>query len=955
VRTYLDRRTGHQRRETPTRGYEASARPRLFERDEFFAELRALLSTEWDRPSGPIVVEGRCGLGKTAFVGAAGQMAREAGLAVLQARAESLGDQVLGTIAERLLYSHVPEAPASQAAAGQPAAVGQLERLVRSLAADRGVLVAIDDAHLLDDDAVSWLRSLEGGPAHRRIRVLLSVAERLPQSPLRPVEAMLSAPHARVMSLTPLSTDGVSALVADCLRSYWSMPSDPSFVHACREATGGIPLFLISLLRELRSARVEPTATGARRVERATSPTIARWVLGKMSLLPEDAGRVLDALAVVGTPGDSDTVAKMTKLSVARVRSVTHLLTAADLLVRDDTRLAFVPLVRRTVYEEIDPALRAKLHLRAATHLHNRGTNPAEVVEHLLLTEPGHRQWVAQELARAGRAALQAGAVSEAVRYLRRYLAENPGSSQPYDVRLELVRAEAAVDERAAVEHLGDAVRGGASPDLAAGVAVSLTRIVTDVDVKAKLAGTLDEIAARLSRSDLTSRTELHIANALLAGPPGALVVAERLRSEMAEFPTGTLTERKAVALLAIADTVDPSRRPASEVADALRRALDEDQLASGDRVDSELWGRAVLALARSGGFEPADALARHAQAQARAGGFRAAEAEFLLTLAISLSMQGALRDAEAEARNALSLVHGEPWSRRPEAAACLAGVLLDQGRVDEVEEVLGQFAGLEIQPSAFEALSLLEQRARLRAHESRTAEALSDFLLAGQRAEALGVSSPAVTLWRSETALLLSREGRSAEATRVAGENLDLARAHGERWLIGAATRVVALVGPAGERVDRLEEAVELLEHGPAQLQLAQALADLGCALRANETSSSRARSVLRRAADIAFRHGATPLATRSATELRLSGARPRRLALWGPGALTSSERRIVELATAGLTNAEIAEELFVSEKTIEGHLVRAYRKLGVRSRRELKERLRPAREGSSGHIVER
>ncbi len=895
-------------------------------------------------------------MGKTAFVGAASQIAREAGVAVLQARADNLGEQMLGGIVERLLYSHVADASQVQPASAQPRlAVKQLDQLIRSLAAERGVLVALDDAHVLDEECVEWLQGLERGPSHRRIRVLLSVAERSPQSPLRPVDTLLSAQNARVMSLTALSADGVAALVADCLRGYWTLPIDQGFTDACCDATRGVPLFVIALLREMRSAHVEPTAAGVRRVEQATSPTVARWVLSRLSQLPEDVGRVLEAAAVVDMPGDTDILAKTTKLTVARVRAVTHMLTASDLLVREESRLTFIPLVRHTVYDEIDPATREKLHMRAATYLHNRGTDPAEVVEHLLHTEPGHRQWVAQALASAGQAALQAGSVSEAVRYLRRCLAETPGKFGPDDVRLDLVRAEAAVDQRAAVEHLGDAVRGGARPELAAGVAVSLTRIATDADVKAKLAATLDEIAGGLASSDLTSRTELCIASALLAGPPAALQVAEKLRSQLDDWHPGTQTERKAVALFAIADTVDPRTRPASDVADSLLRVIDEDHLASGDRVDCELWARAVLALARSGEFEQADKLARHAQSESRPRRFRTAEAEFLLTLAISLSMQGALRDAEAEVRTALSLAEGEPWPRRPEAAACLVSVLLDQGRADEADDVVRRFAGAEIQPSAFEALSLLEQRGRLRSQEGRAAEALSDFLLAGQRAESLGVCSPAVTVWRSEAALLLHREDRTAEAVRVASENAELARAHGAPWTVGSALRIEALVGPTTQRIERLEEAVEYLDHSPAQLQLAVALADLGCALRAAEASSTRARTVLRRAADIAFRQGASPLATRSATELRLSGARPRRLALWGPGALTSSERRIVELATAGLTNAEIADELFVSEKTIEGHLVRAYRKLGVRSRRELKERLPAAGEGPQGSLLER
>jgi DNA-binding NarL/FixJ family response regulator len=87
----------------------------------------------------------------------------------------------------------------------------------------------------------------------------------------------------------------------------------------------------------------------------------------------------------------------------------------------------------------------------------------------------------------------------------------------------------------------------------------------------------------------------------------------------------------------------------------------------------------------------------------------------------------------------------------------------------------------------------------------------------------------------------------------------------------------------------------------------------------------------------ELADRCGAAGLADTVRTELKAAGVRPRITALKGPDALTPSERRVAGMAAEGMTNREIAQALFVTPKTIEVHLYNTFRKLEIRSRREL------------------
>jgi DNA-binding CsgD family transcriptional regulator len=100
-------------------------------------------------------------------------------------------------------------------------------------------------------------------------------------------------------------------------------------------------------------------------------------------------------------------------------------------------------------------------------------------------------------------------------------------------------------------------------------------------------------------------------------------------------------------------------------------------------------------------------------------------------------------------------------------------------------------------------------------------------------------------------------------------------------------------------------------------------------------------ARGQLERGLDLAHHWGARRIASQARAELIAAGAKPRRDAITGRDALTASELRVARLAAAGRTNREIAQELFITTKTAEAHLSRAYRKLDVTRRTQLAEAL--------------
>jgi DNA-binding CsgD family transcriptional regulator len=267
--------------------------------------------------------------------------------------------------------------------------------------------------------------------------------------------------------------------------------------------------------------------------------------------------------------------------------------------------------------------------------------------------------------------------------------------------------------------------------------------------------------------------------------------------------------------------------------------------------------------------------------------------------------------------------------------ATLLVETLVDQGELEAAEQALAPIDS-EAESGSLIAAVLRFSRGRLRVSQGRVAEGLEEFLAVGALTTRALVASPGFLPWRSEAALAQLALGDQDSAQRLAEEELRLAQAFGAPRALGVAKRAAGLVAGGDRGAALLSEAVDDFERAGARLERARALADLGAMLR-RRNRRAEARQLLREAIDAAHRCGANALAALAETDLRATGARPRRIMLSGLDSLTASERRIAELAGEGLTNREIAQTLFVTARTVEGHLTSVFRKLQLGSRTEL------------------
>ena len=896
-----------------------------------------------------IFIEGPAGIGKSRLLAESRRRAAERELLVLSARGGELERDFPFGVVRQLFEAQLADegrrgrvlAGAAGAAApifglpgerpdGEAAgeatfgALHALYWLTLNLSAERPLMLSVDDLHWCDRASLRFVaylaRRLEDVP----VLLVGSLRPSEPAADQALLAELTSDPHGHVLLPGLLTAAAAAAVVRDRLGD----GVEPAFAEACHASTQGNPLLLSELLKALAADRVEPTAANVSVVADLGPRAVSRAVLLRLARLSDDAVRVGRAIAVLGEGADLGLVAAFEGLEPESVAAATRELVGAEILSAEPP-IGFVhPLVQAAVYRDLSPGERELHHERAAQLLVGMDAPAEQIAAHLLSTPTRGEAWVVDVLRAAAASALAKGAPDAAISSLLRALEEPLPPDQRPELLLELGAAEVLTSLPDATRHLQDAYESASEPGLRGHAADGLSRALSFMEYPDQAAELARRAVLELPAGfeDLGRRIE---ANELISIFFGARHDADRLERLRARRTVDAADGIGAKMLASIAAWGwAESAGPAESVVELARAALAGGELLRTDSVTSIV---ATLPLFLA---DLDEALEVHDEM--RAEGHRTGSVFTISSVQLwggyALLLRGELEEAESELRASFETL--ADWGIPTQSqwtTAFLAELLVERGLLEEARKLL---APVTYPPSGSDQAILLDRaHMTLLLAEGRFQDALEYADVYEERAG--WKRHPRYVPWRSLKAQALDRLDRRDEAIAVVAEEVAIAREWGSPGTVGRSLRVLGTI-EREDGLEHLEEACALLEQAPARLEQAKALAALGGAQR-RARRPTEAREPLRRALELAELCGAQPLMDAVRAEIYATGSRPRTTALRGVGSLTTSERRVAELAAAGQSNRDIAQTLYVTPKTIEVHLSNSYRKLGISSRRQL------------------
>ncbi len=795
--------------------------------------------------------------------------------------------------------------------------------LLADAAAERPLLLCVDDAQWIDAESLDVFAFLGRRVHAEGIVVLFAVRDG-------------ASAGVGVDGLPTLEVGGLDHESAvTLLRSVLVDELDSGVADQVVVSTAGNPLALTDLGRELASHGLaggvvlpETVPVGSRleahylEQVRALPRDTQTWLLVAATEPSGDLGYLASAAATLGLPGDASQEAEVAGVVVVRQRvEFRH------------------PLVRSAVYGGATSAERRRAHLALASAMTRAGDDDRQMW-HRAAAAAGPDEEVAEALERSAAQARTRGGCAASSRFLAR-------------------AAELSIDDVARARRL----MGAAEASLAAGTPLQARALLDQLGPAS--ADPIVEGRRLLLIADLG--TVLGEENAFADAPVRCLAAARAFAVHDAERARHAI--HRACQAVTTCETLMPL--PLTDVARAVGERWGDDDGPPAHRACTAAFARVVLdghvaavpdvraALATLTAPDVTDDellahvalgttlysivwdfddrahfLDRAAEAARRLGALRDLDT-ILFIQSMTATEIGDLRAAEEH------LVEGQQLRaslgttpevieiyRHPELLAWQAsrdGLREEITGMIDASRWLGIGATITIAQVALTILDLAEGR-------YAEACATSQDLVQGERYGLEVRSLPNLV----EAAV---RAGEVAIAEQALHELSVRAVAAGRPLGLGLRARSAALVAPDGEAEARYREAVDLLGRCTSRSELARAHLVYGEWLR-RQRRRADARDHLRIAHATFSDMGAAGFAERARSELAATGERARRRSVETANDLTPQESQIARLAAVGDTNAEIAARLFISARTVDYHLRKVYRKLGVASRRDLRGR---------------
>ncbi|MFI5915801.1 AAA family ATPase [Dactylosporangium sp. NPDC051541] len=854
---------------------------------------------------GALVLRGEPGVGKSALLGYARGAAD--GCAVMAVSGSQFETELPFAALHQLctpLLGRLPDVPVPQREAmevalglakGRPDPLGvglAVLSLLASAAGDRPVVCLLDDAQWLDTASAAAMTFVARRIGVERIAVLFAVRPQAEASGLDELPA--------------LPVDGLTAEDSRALLSAYSyVPLDPQVRDRVVAEARGNPLALLEFPKGGGFGPPDALPMGSR-IERGYRERLAGLSAGARMLLTVASADPTGSAALLWP------AAQRLGLQVPAVAAEA----AATGLAEFGARVRFChPLARSAVYGAADPRQRRAAH-RALAEVTDAATDPVRRAWHRAQAAAGPDDAVAADLERAAMTARSRGGVQAVAALLEQAaaLTLEPGarierSLDAAHANLDAGRFDAAADLLAVVNcHPLDVAQRARTERALGGLALIHRDDRNGAAFMLQAARRLAPLDPVQARECLIEALELSLsAGCASATLPGLL-------EEAARTPR---TDRETDALDALLALVDDGHRKAAPL---MRCAL--------ERAGEPLWRRwpslSIMLATELWDPEVHAVITASLLAVGRASG-----APMPLRVGLAQAAQQAVLTGDLDAAVA-AIVEEEAIADATGAPPLVYHRL-------QLAAMRGRKADVELlQPRAGAPAS-----GQLRANFTWTAAVLHNGL--GDYPAALDAARSATSsddLFLTgmalpehiEAAVRCGEEQEAAAALDRLAERVD-----GSRTPTGLGVGAYARALVTGDE-DDFREAVRWLQDSTLIPYRARAHLLYGEWLR-RQGRRRDARRELTTAHTMLSRHGIEAFARRAADELRATGQHARRRTAQGLDQLTLQELHIARRAAAGATAPEIATQLFLSPRTVEAHLRNIYRKLGISSRRQLRE----------------